>query len=152
MMQLQIPVSSARVLYNFEASLRSIRQHIVTSLCTEDSIHNTIEKEQPQDPSTALEHRENAIPTKGEAKEEHPVDSTSSHSLGCAKLIAGQMSSKSTSNSLITHTRFKSWFPPKSKSRTFDSPLWSHRVLFSTPVSISSTTASESTTLWSCQK
>ena len=59
------------------------------SLCTEDSTHNTIEKEQPQDPSTALEHGENAISTKGEAKEEQPVDSTSSGSLGCAKLIGG---------------------------------------------------------------
>ena len=57
--------------------------------CTGDSTHNTIEEEQPQDPSTALEHGENAISTKGEAKEEQPVDSTSSHSLGCAKLIAG---------------------------------------------------------------
>lgn len=59
------------------------------SLCTEDSTHNTIEKEQPQDPSTPLEHGENAISTKGAAKEEQPVDSTSSHSLRCAKLIAG---------------------------------------------------------------
>ena len=59
------------------------------SLCTEDSTHNTIEKEQPQDSSTALEDGENAISTKGETKEEQPIDSTSNHSLGCAKLIGG---------------------------------------------------------------
>ena len=59
------------------------------SLCTEGSTHDTIEKEQPQDPSTALEYGENAISTKGEAKEEQPVDSMSSRSLGCAQLIGG---------------------------------------------------------------
>ena len=61
---------------------------MLTSLCTEDS-HTTIENEQPQDPSTALENGANGISTKGEAKEEQPVDSTSSHNLGCAKLITG---------------------------------------------------------------
>ena len=61
---------------------------MLTSLCKEDSTHTTTEKEQLQDPST-LKNGENAISTKGEAKEEQPVDSTSRHSLGCAKLMAG---------------------------------------------------------------
>ena len=52
------------------------------SLFTENSTHTTIEKEQLQDPSTALENGANAISTKTEAKEEQPVDSTSSHNLG----------------------------------------------------------------------
>ena len=72
-----------------EASLRSKWQYILTSLCPEYPTHNTIGKEQPQDSSTSLEPGENAIPTKDEAKEEQPVDSTSSHSLGCVKLIPG---------------------------------------------------------------
>ena len=62
---------------------------MLTSLFTEDSTHTTIEKEQLQDPSTALENGANGISTKAEAKEEQPVDSTSSHNLGWAKLIAG---------------------------------------------------------------
>ena len=62
---------------------------MLTSLCTEDSPHTTTENEQPQDPSTALGNGANGISTKSEAKEEQPVDSTSSHNLAWAKLIAG---------------------------------------------------------------